>query len=35
MERRGRADILERNKEQAFVPTKSIVFKTITELHPA
>lgn len=27
MERRGRADILERNKEQAFVPTKSIVFQ--------
>lgn len=27
MERRGRADILERNREQAFVPTKSIVFQ--------
>ncbi|MFZ4927514.1 CinA family nicotinamide mononucleotide deamidase-related protein [Chryseobacterium sp. Mn2064] len=27
MERRGRADILERNKEQAFVPTKSVVFQ--------
>lgn len=27
MERRGRLDILERNKEQAFVPTKSIVFQ--------
>ncbi len=27
MERRGRADILERNKEQAFVPTQSIVFQ--------
>ncbi|MCW1963096.1 CinA family nicotinamide mononucleotide deamidase-related protein [Chryseobacterium viscerum] len=27
MERRGRADILERNKEQAFVPTRSIVFQ--------
>ena len=27
MERRGRTDILERNKEQAFVPTKSIVFQ--------
>ncbi|MDR2234514.1 MAG: CinA family nicotinamide mononucleotide deamidase-related protein [Chryseobacterium sp.] len=27
MERRGRIDILERNKEQAFVPTKSIVFQ--------
>ncbi|MGV2449284.1 UNVERIFIED_CONTAM: CinA family nicotinamide mononucleotide deamidase-related protein [Ralstonia mannitolilytica] len=27
MERRGRADILERNREQAFLPTKSIVFQ--------
>jgi len=27
MERRGRQDILERNKEQAFVPTKSVVFQ--------
>ncbi|HCA06875.1 CinA family nicotinamide mononucleotide deamidase-related protein [Chryseobacterium sp.] len=27
MERRGRADILERNREQAFVPTKSVVFQ--------
>lgn len=27
MERRGRTEILERNKEQAFVPTKSIVFQ--------
>ncbi|NIF06887.1 CinA family nicotinamide mononucleotide deamidase-related protein [Chryseobacterium sp. Tr-659] len=27
MERRGRLDILERNKEQAFVPAKSIVFQ--------
>lgn len=27
MERRGRADILERNREQAFVPTQSIVFQ--------
>lgn len=27
MERRGRADILERNREQAFVPTKSLVFQ--------
>ncbi|SHF28370.1 CinA family nicotinamide mononucleotide deamidase-related protein [Chryseobacterium vrystaatense] len=27
MERRGRIDILERNKEQAFVPTKSVVFQ--------
>ncbi|MDR6370500.1 nicotinamide-nucleotide amidase [Chryseobacterium bernardetii] len=27
MERRGRADILERNREQAFVPTKSFVFQ--------
>ncbi|PIF44751.1 nicotinamide-nucleotide amidase [Chryseobacterium sp. 52] len=27
MERRGRLDILERNKEQAFVPTKSVVFQ--------
>jgi nicotinamide-nucleotide amidase len=27
MEKRGRADILERNREQAFVPTKSIVFQ--------
>ncbi|MBB6369200.1 CinA family nicotinamide mononucleotide deamidase-related protein [Chryseobacterium shigense] len=27
MERRGRLDILERNKEQAFVPSKSVVFQ--------
>ncbi|KXH79110.1 CinA family nicotinamide mononucleotide deamidase-related protein [Chryseobacterium kwangjuense] len=27
MEKRGRIDILERNKEQAFVPTKSVVFQ--------
>jgi nicotinamide-nucleotide amidase len=27
MERRGRLDILERNREQAFVPTKSVVFQ--------
>ncbi|QIY90703.1 CinA family nicotinamide mononucleotide deamidase-related protein [Chryseobacterium gallinarum] len=27
MERRGRADILERNREQAFVPAKSVVFQ--------
>lgn len=27
MERRGRQDILERNREQAFVPTKSVVFQ--------
>lgn len=27
MERRGRAEILERNREQAFVPTKSVVFQ--------
>ncbi|SHH61970.1 nicotinamide-nucleotide amidase [Chryseobacterium oranimense] len=27
MEKRGRADILERNREQAFVPTKSVVFQ--------
>ncbi|MGG5210188.1 CinA family nicotinamide mononucleotide deamidase-related protein [Chryseobacterium sp. MIQD13] len=27
MERRGRIDILERNREQAFVPTKSVVFQ--------
>ncbi len=27
MQRRGRADILERNREQAFVPTKSVVFQ--------
>ncbi|PKF74933.1 CinA family nicotinamide mononucleotide deamidase-related protein [Chryseobacterium sp. PMSZPI] len=27
MERRGRLEILERNKEQAFVPTKSVVFQ--------
>lgn len=27
MEKRGRIDILERNKEQAFVPTKSLVFQ--------
>ncbi|WP_162072294.1 CinA family nicotinamide mononucleotide deamidase-related protein [Chryseobacterium fistulae] len=27
MEKRGRLEILERNKEQAFVPTKSIVFQ--------
>lgn len=27
MERRGRSEILERNREQAFVPTKSIVFQ--------
>lgn len=27
MERRGRTDILERNREQAFVPTKSVVFQ--------
>lgn len=27
MEKRGRADIIERNKEQAFVPTKSLVFQ--------
>ncbi|MBO9693649.1 CinA family nicotinamide mononucleotide deamidase-related protein [Chryseobacterium sp.] len=27
MERRGRLEILERNREQAFVPTKSIVFQ--------
>jgi nicotinamide-nucleotide amidase len=27
MEKRGRLDILERNKEQAFVPAKSIVFQ--------
>ncbi|NML71575.1 CinA family nicotinamide mononucleotide deamidase-related protein [Chryseobacterium sp. RP-3-3] len=27
MERRGRIDILERNREQAFVPAKSIVFQ--------
>ncbi|AZA82705.1 damage-inducible protein CinA [Chryseobacterium lactis] len=27
MEKRGRQDILERNKEQAFVPTKSVVFQ--------
>lgn len=27
MEKRGRIDILERNKEQAFVPTKSTVFQ--------
>ncbi|WP_261512894.1 CinA family nicotinamide mononucleotide deamidase-related protein [Chryseobacterium paludis] len=27
MEKRGRSEILERNREQAFVPTKSIVFQ--------
>ncbi|MBB4805850.1 nicotinamide-nucleotide amidase [Chryseobacterium defluvii] len=27
MEKRGRLDILERNREQAFVPTKSLVFQ--------
>ncbi|KMQ60740.1 damage-inducible protein CinA [Chryseobacterium sp. BLS98] len=27
MERRGRIDILERNREQAFVPTKSVIFQ--------
>ncbi|RNA63047.1 CinA family nicotinamide mononucleotide deamidase-related protein [Chryseobacterium nematophagum] len=27
MEKRGRLEILERNKEQAFVPTKSVVFQ--------
>ncbi|MCT2560994.1 CinA family nicotinamide mononucleotide deamidase-related protein [Chryseobacterium herbae] len=27
MEKRGRLDILERNREQAFVPTKSVVFQ--------
>ncbi|MGK6341858.1 CinA family nicotinamide mononucleotide deamidase-related protein [Chryseobacterium sp. DT-3] len=27
MERRGRLDILERNREQAFVPTKSVIFQ--------
>jgi hypothetical protein len=34
MERRGRADILERNKEQALFLQNLLFFKIITEQHP-